>query len=98
MLLQLRRDHPMATLNITVPEAMKAFIQEQALKHGFGTVSEYMRAMIRELQEREDRRGEIRQKLLEAVRSGPATPLTRADWDGIRRELQERHGKRQGPT
>jgi antitoxin ParD1/3/4 len=88
----------MATLNITVPEAMKAFVHEQALKHGFGTVSEYMRAMIRGLQEQEDCRSEIRQKLLEAVRSGPATPWTEADWDGIRRELQERHGKRQGRT
>ena len=37
-------------------------------------------------------RDEIREELLEAVRSGPATPLTRADWDGIRREVQERHG------
>ena len=88
----------MATLNITVPDAMKAFVHEQALKQGLGTVSEYMRAMIRELQDREDHRSEIRQKLLEAVRSGPPTPLTQADWDGIRHELQQRHGKRQGRT
>ena len=28
----------MATMNITVPEAMKAFVHEQATKGGFGTV------------------------------------------------------------
>ena len=71
----------MATMNITVPEAMKAFIHEQAAKGGFGTVSEYMRAVIRDLQEREDYRAEVREKLLEAVRSGPSTPLTQSDWD-----------------
>jgi antitoxin ParD1/3/4 len=96
MLLQSRRDHPMATLNITLPDAMKSFVHEQAAKQGFGTVSEYMRAIIGDLQEREDRRREIREKLLEAVHSGPATPLNHADWDGIRREVHERHAKRQG--
>ena len=78
----------MATMNITVPEAMKAFIHEQATKGGFGTVSEYMRAVIRDLQEREDYRAEVREKLLEAVRSGPSTPLTQSDWDEMRQELR----------
>ncbi len=89
-------DHPMATMNITVPEAMKAFIHEQAAKGGFGTVSEYMRAVIRDLQEREDYRAEVREKLLEAVRSGPSTPLTQSDWDDVRREVRRRHAERQG--
>ncbi len=88
----------MATLNITLPEAMKAFVHEQAVKRGFGTVSEYMRAMIQEHQEREADHLEIREKLREAVRGGPATLLTPADWDGIHHEVQERHTKRQGRT
>jgi hypothetical protein len=39
-------------------------------------------------------RDEVRQKLLEAVRGGPATPLTPADWDGIRHEVRRRHDAR----
>ena len=89
-------DHLMATMNITVPEAMKAFVHEQAAKGGFGNVSEYMRAVIRDLQEREDYRAEIREKLLDAVRSGPSSPLTQADWDEMRQELGRRHAERQG--
>jgi antitoxin ParD1/3/4 len=86
----------MATMNISLPDSMKAFIEEQAGKAGFGTVSEYMRAIIREVQERELHRQEVRGKLLEAVQSGPAVPMTGEDWEGIRREVHKRHAERQG--
>ena len=88
----------MATMNITLPEAMKAFVQEQAARGGFETVSEYMRAVIRDLQESADYRAEVREKLLEAVRSGPSTPLTQADWDEVRQEVRRRHAARQGQS
>jgi hypothetical protein len=40
---------------------------------------------------REDWRREVREKLLEAIHDGPSTPLTQADWDGMRRELRRPH-------
>ena len=43
----------MATMNISLPDEMKSFIEEQSTKQGFGTVSEYMRTLIREVQERQ---------------------------------------------
>jgi antitoxin ParD1/3/4 len=86
----------MATMNISLPDSMKAFIEEQAAKAGFGTISEYMRAVIREVQEREKHRQEVRGKLLEAMHSEPATPMTKEDWEGIRREVHDRHAERQG--
>jgi antitoxin ParD1/3/4 len=88
----------MATMNISLPDSMKAFIEEQAAKAGFGTVSEYMRAMIREVQERQSRRERVDRLLLEGLDSGPATPITRSDWDAIRREVHKRHAERQGRT
>jgi antitoxin ParD1/3/4 len=86
----------MATMNISLPDAMKEFVEEQTTKGGFSTVSEYVRTIIREAQEREIRRQEVRNKLLEAVRSGPATPMTSDDWEGIRQEVRKRHAQRQG--
>lgn len=86
----------MATMNITVPDAMKTFIQEQAARGGFSTVSEYIQSVIRDLQEREDVRAEIREKLLEAVQDGSPTPLTTSDWDEVRQEVRRRHEARQG--
>jgi antitoxin ParD1/3/4 len=86
----------MATMNISLPDAMKAFVEEQAAKAGFGTVSEYMRTIIREIQERQARRERIDALLQEGLDSGPPTPLTPADWEHIRREVHQRHAQRQG--
>jgi antitoxin ParD1/3/4 len=49
----------MATMNISLPDSMKQFIEDQAARKGFGTVSEYMRAIIREVQERQAERERI---------------------------------------
>jgi antitoxin ParD1/3/4 len=76
----------MATMNISLPDEMKAFVEAQAAKKGFGTVSEYVRAMIREAQQRTAERERLDALLLDGIDSGPGTPLTRADWDDIRRE------------
>jgi antitoxin ParD1/3/4 len=86
----------MATMNISLPDSMKAFIEEQADKAGFSTVSEYVRAIIREVQVRELHRQVVRGKLLEAIQDGPSTPMTKEDWEGIRREVHKRHAEREG--
>lgn len=76
----------MATMNISLPDEMKAFVEEQAAQNGFGTVSEYVRAMIREAQERNAKRERLDALLLEGLDSGVGTPLTRSDWEHIRQE------------
>ena len=42
----------MSTMNISLPEAMKSFVDEQVHSRGFGTSSEYVRELIRKDQER----------------------------------------------
>src|SRR5438093_11013956 len=42
----------MTKLNISLPETMKDFVEEQAAQRGYSTVSEYIRALIREAQVR----------------------------------------------
>jgi antitoxin ParD1/3/4 len=71
----------MATMNISIPDEMKAFVEEQAAKRGFGTVSEYMRVLIRAVQERQAERERVDSLLMAGLDSGPATPLTREGWD-----------------
>jgi antitoxin ParD1/3/4 len=88
----------MATMNISLPDEMKAFVESQAAQQGFGTVSEYMRSLIRDIQQRQARRAHVDERLLEALDSGPATPLTRADWESIRGEVHRRHASRRGRT
>ena len=86
----------MATMNISIPDEMKAFVEEQTAKKGFGTVSEYMRDLIRGVQLRQAERQRVDALLLAGLESGPATPLTPEDWESIRQEIQRRHGRTPG--
>jgi antitoxin ParD1/3/4 len=42
----------MSTMNISLPEGLKAFVDELVQTEGYGTSSEYMRELIRRDQER----------------------------------------------
>jgi antitoxin ParD1/3/4 len=75
----------MATMNISLPDQMKEFVESQAQKEGFGTVSEYLRSIIREVQKREAKQA-LEAKLKEGLESGPAAPLSSEEWDAIERE------------
>ena len=60
----------MATMNISLPDELKQFIDAQVSEHGYGSTSEYLRDLIRKQRDVEKLRG----MLLEGVNSGPATP------------------------
>ena len=79
----------MATMNISLPDEMKTFVETQAAKEGFGTTSEYLRSVIRDVQKRQAKQA-LEAKLREALESGPSEPMTREDWDEIEREGLER--------
>jgi antitoxin ParD1/3/4 len=77
----------MTTMNISVLEEMKAFVEAQMAQGGYASASEYLRALIRDAQERQARQ-ELEAKLLEGLQ-GPAVKMTRKDWDSIEREARE---------
>jgi antitoxin ParD1/3/4 len=79
----------MATMNISLPDEMKTFVETQAANEGFGTTSEYLRSVIRDVQKRQAKQA-LEAKLREALESGPSEPMTREDWDEIEREGLER--------
>jgi antitoxin ParD1/3/4 len=81
-------------MNVSLPDEMKAFVEAQAAKEGFGTVSEYLRAIIRELQKREAKQN-LESKLHEALMSGPAEPMTREDWSELERRVWDRQRNEQ---
>lgn len=78
----------MTTMNISLPEEMKAFIEAQMAQEGYASASEYLRFLIREAQKRRAKQ-ELEAKFREALESGPATPMTQADWAALRREALE---------
>ena len=74
----------MAILDISFPDDMMAFVEAQAAKEGFGTASEYLCSVIRNVQKRQAKQA-LEAKLREALESGPAEPMTREDWDELER-------------
>ena len=47
----------MSTINITLPDTLKSFVDEQVTQRGYGTSSEYVRDLIRKDQDRQHLRG-----------------------------------------
>jgi antitoxin ParD1/3/4 len=49
----------MTTMNISLPDALKAFVDEQVAQRGYGTSSEYVRELIRKDRDRQHLRALI---------------------------------------
>ena len=77
------------TMNISLPPAMKKWVDQQVKARGFGTSSEFVRHVLREAWE-SNAVQDVESKLLEGLASGPSTPMTDGDWERIRREGKRR--------
>lgn len=80
----------MTTMNISLPEALKAFVDKQVSQRGYGTSSEYVRELIRKDQERLRLRG----LLLEGAESQPGPPVTGAYFDALRQHVRKASTRR----
>ena len=78
----------MSTMNISLPDALKTFVDEQVTQRGYGTSSEYVRELIRKDQERQHLRG----LLLEGAASAPAGPANSTYFEGLRRRVSGHGG------
>jgi antitoxin ParD1/3/4 len=76
----------MTSMNISLPEEMKAFVEEQVAKGGYSTASEYLRALIR----KDQNRARIDALIIEGMESGPAMPVDEHFWADLQREFEER--------
>ena len=63
----------MSTMNISLPEALKSFVDSQVSEGDYTSSSEYMRELLRKEQDRV----RLRELLLE----GAASPLSEQAWD-----------------
>lgn len=79
----------MSTMNISLPESLKAFVDDQVNQRGYGTCSEYLRELIRKDQDRLH----LRTLLLAGASSTPAAPADATYFAGLRNRVQP-HAKR----
>lgn len=70
----------MSTMNISLPDTLKDFVDAQVGARGFGTSSEYVRELIR----RDQDRVRLRELLLAGAASQPDEPATAAYFEALR--------------
>ena len=78
----------MGTMNISLPDPLKAFVDEQVSQRGYGSSSEYLRELIRRDQDRLRLRG----LLLEGAQSAPAGPADEAYFKRLRDRVRRAAG------
>lgn len=76
----------MATINISLPETLKIFVEKQVTEGDFSTTSEYFRHLVREDQRRRARE-HLEDLLLQGVNSGVATTVDRSYWGRKRKAI-----------
>jgi antitoxin ParD1/3/4 len=79
----------MSTMNISLPAALKSFVDEQVAVRGYGTSSEYIRELIR----RELDRANLRALLQQGAASPVVGELNAPYFDRLRKRANARSAK-----
>ena len=84
------------SMNISLPDTLRQWVEDRVAAEGYGTASEYFRALLREDQKRKARE-QLDCKLVETLDSNEAREMTTEDWRHIRSTVRERlAGKSKG--
>jgi antitoxin ParD1/3/4 len=76
----------MSTMNISLPDELKAFVDEQVGSRGYTSSSEYVRELLRKEQDRE----KLRALILAGVASGRSGVVADpAYFDGLRKRARQ---------
>jgi antitoxin ParD1/3/4 len=84
-----------ATMNISLPEALRDHVHQRVAEGGFANVSDYVRALIREDRERQAK-ARLELMLIQGVRSGEPEEATEAYWDALKDEIRGAVSKTSG--
>jgi antitoxin ParD1/3/4 len=82
----------MTTLNISLPDNLKDFAEEQAALRGYPTPSDYIRSLLSEAQDSLDKT-QLEGKLLASL-GAEAAEMVPADWDQMRERVRQTPSKR----
>lgn len=71
-------------MNISLPDSLKSFVDEQVSQRGYGTSSEYVRELIR----RDQDRLQLRKLLLAGASSAPTAPVNETYFEVLRERVR----------
>ncbi|MDD5298471.1 MAG: type II toxin-antitoxin system ParD family antitoxin [Rhodocyclaceae bacterium] len=75
-------------MNISLPDSLKTFVDQQVAQGGYGSSSEYVRELIRTDQVRRAK-DQLRELLREGLASGECEPLEDGYWSGLRQRISD---------
>ncbi|MBR0643134.1 type II toxin-antitoxin system ParD family antitoxin [Plastoroseomonas hellenica] len=78
----------MATMNVSLPEPMKSWVERQVEGGSYGNASDYIRDLIRKDQERKAAIAALQAAITEGVESGEPKPF---DADAFKLRMRKRH-------
>ena len=76
-------------MNISLPNAMKIFVDQQVSQRGYGTSSEYLRELIRKEQERDA----LRELLVAGASARPVQEVNAQYFDELRKKAKKLAGR-----
>lgn len=79
----------MATLKFDIPDDLQAHVERRAREAGHASVGEFVCELIAS-DKREEARSELEHELLRGLDSGPSKPMTRAEWNDLRQEVEDK--------
>jgi antitoxin ParD1/3/4 len=87
----------MTSINVNLPDGLKAFVDTQVAAGGYAGPSNYLQALVRQALEADQR---LEAKLLvgiEQLDHGDDKEMTKGDWSRMQREYLTRHPQSRGP-
>lgn len=78
----------MGTMDNSLPDALKSFVDDQASQRGYSTSSEYVRELIRKNQDRQH----LRSLLLAGAESAPTAPVDGSYFESLRARARKARG------
>ena len=70
-------------MNVSIPDKLKSFVEDQVEAEGYGTSSEYIRELIR----KDRQRAHLRSLIIEGLESGPGEVSDETFWNRERSRL-----------
>ena len=80
----------LTTMNVSLPTALRDFVQKQVDSGGFANASEYVRHLIREEQHRLTADPELERLLWEGINSGPPREVNDEFWADVKKNARRR--------
>ncbi|MFO1008793.1 MAG: type II toxin-antitoxin system ParD family antitoxin [Planctomycetota bacterium] len=89
----MKRETDLTTMNVSLSQSQRRFVEAAAARTGCTTTSEYIRRLIHEAQ-RKEAQEDLERKLLAGLDSGAPIEVTPEYWDKMRSELLKRLGRK----